>query len=583
VSQEVEKSLTLQAEKDAAALSERLTQAGKASEDMAANIESLNRYDKDIMLNMARRYVTLDNMIVGGGYWMEPYEIDSQVKYYAPYVFKEGNELKVTWEYSTPEYDYFKYDWYKCVFQDQRKIIWSEPYQDAVTGVSMITASSPIKRSGKIAGVTTIDVGLKELQEYVGKIKAGEKGFAFVVTKEGFYLAYRDQEKNLKKKITEEADPKIKELGSQIVKGNKTNVVETTLNKSDYYAAFTPIGDTGMKLVLFMPKAEANAVLGSYLSFNFVSLACSILLLGISLYLLISRKVTTPLNVIIQEAQRIARGDLAVSDQGSELIDRKDEIGQLTRSFSLMIQHMRELVQQIIEDSKKLAESADILHASAEQTSAGATETAATMTEIASTIDNVDHNVREISRAAETTAREATEGQQGIARVAEQMQDIADSTREAAGVINGLSKSSQEINQIVELITGIAEQTNLLALNAAIEAARAGEQGRGFAVVADEVRKLAEETAGATKKISDLIQAVQSESQRAVVTMAEGVEKVEKGTRVVNEVGENFKGIIAAVQGFTSQIEQVAASTTEVLSGVENVAAASQQQTAAME
>lgn len=149
--------------------------------------------------------------------------------------------------------------------------------------------------------------------------------------------------------------------------------------------------------------------------------------------------------------------------------------------------------------------------------------------------------------------------------------------------IDGLSEKSKEINQIVELITGVAEQTNLLALNAAIEAARAGEQGRGFAVVAEEVRKLAEQSAGASNQIKNLITAIQAESQRAVESMAEGGKDVEEGSRVVQEVGDLLNRIIASVQGLSSQIQAVASATEQMSSGVQSVAASTEEQTATIE
>jgi methyl-accepting chemotaxis protein len=302
-------------------------------------------------------------------------------------------------------------------------------------------------------------------------------------------------------------------------------------------------------------------------------------LLGLLIAFLITRSITSPVANLLRVANVVASGDLT-----SEIaVNSGDEIGKLASAFKTMVDQMRELVREIMEKSATVSASSQQLNSSAQQTSAGASENAATMTEIASTVEQVTSNVQSISKASEVTTEHANEGNRGIAGITRQMQAIAGTSKEVSAVMDGLNAKTQEINQIVELITSIADQTNLLALNAAIEAARAGEQGRGFAVVAEEVRKLAEQSANATKEISGLVSAIQQESQRAVDNMAEGGREVEAGTRVVQEVGQNFKNIIGAVQDLTSQIREVASATEQMSAGVQNVAASTEEQTAAME
>lgn len=248
-----------------------------------------------------------------------------------------------------------------------------------------------------------------------------------------------------------------------------------------------------------------------------------------------------------------------------------------------MVNQMRELVREIVEKAATVSSSSQQLNASAQQTSAGANENASTMGEIATTVEQVTSNVQTISTTSVAASDHANQGRQGVARVSDQIQAIAGASREAAGVIDELSKKSKEISQIVVLITSIADQTNLLALNAAIEAARAGDQGRGFAVVAEEVRKLAEQSASAAKEIYSLINDIQLESNRAVETMAEGGRQVEAGIGVVQDVGVNFQQIIGAVQDLTPQIQEVASASEQMSAGVQNVAALTEEQTAAME
>jgi len=264
-------------------------------------------------------------------------------------------------------------------------------------------------------------------------------------------------------------------------------------------------------------------------------------------------------------------------------VDSKDETGDLAKAVNRFLSNLRAIMLEVKRASMQVAGASQQLTASAQQTAAGASETASTMGQIAATVEQVSSNAQSVAQASETAARYAGEGERGIAKLTEQMRSIAGSAEQVSDTIVALSKKSQEINQIVGLITSIADQTNLLALNAAIEAARAGEQGLGFAVVAEEVRKLAEESANATKEISSLVNAIQVESKRAVECMAEGGRDVEAGTLVIQEVGEGFNKIISAVQSLTTEIQGVAAATEEMSAGVENVAASTEEQTASME
>ena len=264
-------------------------------------------------------------------------------------------------------------------------------------------------------------------------------------------------------------------------------------------------------------------------------------------------------------------------------IHSKDEIGELASSVNKFIANLRNIMQEVHKGAVVVSDTSLQLSSSSQQTSASANETAAAMTEMSASVEQVNTNIQEIAVASETATEHANEGSKGINKITVQMQTIANSSQEVANSISALSEKSQEIGQIVELITNIADQTNLLALNAAIEAARAGDHGRGFAVVADEVRKLAEESASAAKEIKNLIGNIQLESQNAVESIAKGGKEVDAGLSVVQEVSVAFVEIINAVQGLTSQIEDVASATEQMSSGVQNVAAATEEQTAAME
>jgi methyl-accepting chemotaxis protein len=284
--------------------------------------------------------------------------------------------------------------------------------------------------------------------------------------------------------------------------------------------------------------------------------------------------------LLANEATKIASGDLTAKEIK---VKTKNEVGQLAEAFNTMFNYLKDIINQLNEKSQVVASSAAQLSASAENVSAGANETASSIHEVASTVDQVTQNTQKIAEASNQADAFAKEGNEGIKEVTLQMEAIKKATTSVGEVIRELNESNIKISQIVNLITQIADQTNLLALNAAIEAARAGEQGRGFAVVAEEVRKLAEQSADAAKEIHSLINTIQKESEKAVLSMDEGAKEVEYGTKVVSEVGETFSKITSTVQKLVIDIQDIASAAVQMSEGVQNVAAATEEQTATME
>ncbi len=328
---------------------------------------------------------------------------------------------------------------------------------------------------------------------------------------------------------------------------------------------------TSLRNVAIYESASRNMVI-------FVGLA---VILAVILGFSITRSITRPIGILQKELDELATrgGDLTHKIE----VDSKDEVGDLAKAVNMFINNIWTIMKEVNKSVVSVAETAEQLSATSQQTAASATENAASVTEIASTVDQVTSNAQEIAAVSQAATASATEGSRGLDKINEQMGRIVNVSRETTDVIDGLNKKTQEINQIMDLITSIADQTNLLALNAAIEAARAGEQGRGFAVVAEEVRKLAEQSANAAKEIYSLINTIQVESQKAVQSMAESDREVESGTKVLEEVGFSFKEIISSVQGLTSQVQDLASAAEQMSAGVQNVAASTEEQTAAME
>lgn len=270
---------------------------------------------------------------------------------------------------------------------------------------------------------------------------------------------------------------------------------------------------------------------------------------------------------MLTEMERFADGDLTVSLE-AERAD--DEIGQLYQGFNRAVTNIRELFEQVrqaiastVSATYQISGASEELAAGSEEQSTQAGEVAAAVEEMAATIVENASNATRTAEVASRNGQAAQEGGQVVEQTVEKIRQIADVVGQSAQTVERLGVSSQQIGEIVSVIYDIADQTNLLALNAAIEAARAGEQGRGFAVVADEVRKLAERTTTATKEIAGMIKTIQAETADAVRAMQQGNEEVNAGIALADQAGESLKRIVAEAQNTVDLISQIASASEE--------------------
>ncbi|GED12120.1 methyl-accepting chemotaxis protein [Aneurinibacillus migulanus] len=299
----------------------------------------------------------------------------------------------------------------------------------------------------------------------------------------------------------------------------------------------------------------------------------------------ISRLISIPVRALTANAREIAAGVLSGTDV---IVKNKDELGEMSQAFNLMKQNIRTLIQKSDSTAKRVAASSKELYVSAEQTAEIATQVASTIQEVASGAERqakgmgeskhaIGENAQAVQRIATATStvsssasdvlEEAQQGQAVITRAIQQMQNIQKSVKESSDIIHALGESSQEIGNIAQVIQQIADQTNLLALNAAIEAARAGEHGKGFAVVADEVRKLAEQSRHSTEHIAALIVQIQQRTGQAIQAMDSGTDEAESGTLIVDEAGSAFMRIVTLVQHVAEEIQEVSSSAEEISAG----------------
>ncbi|MBL7048386.1 MAG: methyl-accepting chemotaxis protein [Nitrospira sp.] len=302
-------------------------------------------------------------------------------------------------------------------------------------------------------------------------------------------------------------------------------------------------------------------------------------IIGILLFFIIriSRSITAPIQKCVDMAAEIESGNLNFTIE----IGGQDEVGVLAGVLVSMSKKLRGIVSQINEKTNTVATGSNNVSASSGALSGGIQQqvqkieqSAAAATEMSQTIINVAGNAAEASGAAKESVQVANEGKLVVDQTVTGMQSIAHSVETSARTIEALGESSKQIGEIINVIKDIADQTNLLALNAAIEAARAGEQGRGFAVVADEVRKLAERTGKATQEISDMINKIQKDTEHSVQSMAEGKGKADEGVELAEKSKESLDKIVEASQRCLDMVQMIATATEEQSTAIEEVSTA---------
>ena len=362
-----------------------------------------------------------------------------------------------------------------------------------------------------------------------------------------------------------------------------------------YLSAYKPLKNQSGQVVgmLFMgiPTKELDEIQSGFIRTIAIAVIVLLVVIGAISWLVIGR-VVKQINGLVGHMGEMSQGNLRLEPLP---VTSSDEIGLMSEEFNAMLKNLRGLITQMANSAEQVAASSEELTASSQQAAEAATHVAQTVVEVAGGMDkqlgsvdsakqNIDAAFIDINTMTEKAAvvTENTEQMAGAAdhgaelmnNAMEKMNGIEQSVANSAQVVKKLGENSKQIGQIVESISAIADQTNLLALNAAIEAARAGEAGRGFSVVAEEVRKLAEQSQLSAEEIKERIAVIQGDTADAVVAMEAGTNEVALGTQAIREVGEQFQDITARVASIKSEMVEINDEVQKVSKGMQGIVTA---------
>ena len=474
----------------------------------------------------------------------------------------------------TKNYDPRERDWYKQAIENRGETIISEPYADAGTNEMVITVS---KATNDGSGVVAVDLLLNHLQEVTNGVKIGDGGYALLLDGNKKYIAHP---------INDAGTVASEEFYNEMYK-KEQGTFTYSLDNEDKLMSFITNDVTGWKIAGNLYSAELDKAAAPILDKTLQIMIISFLI-GAVFIVFILRSIMKPIKSLKEHAITISKGDLTRTLK----VKSNDEIGQLGHAFNEMLESLRSLVNKVNMNATQVAASAEELTAGAEQTTdateqvshaiqevatssekqtSGVEETAKALDEIAQGVTIITDSSIKVTELSRHTMNQAEIGGKVVSDAVNQMKSISESVTESNRMIESLNERSKEVSTILNVITAIAEQTNLLSLNAAIEAARAGEHGRGFSVVAEEVRKLAEQSQQSAKEIDAIVQSIQKETENVVQKMAEVNEDVNTGVQISNEAIEKFQQILKGTTEIVPQMEEVSATTGQIASSIQNL------------
>lgn len=463
----------------------------------------------------------------------------------------------------------------------QGKTVLSDPVLSKDTGHPIAVVAVPIKRDGKVVGVMGGSIVLEDLIQRVKSIKAFETGYAFVAQSDGVVIVHPDKNLDMKYNFIKDTnnDPALRQALSQMVQGHE-GVARYAWNKEDKYLGYSPVPGVKWGLAVAVPVAEVNAQLTVMARISLITpLVIALLIIGLT-SMLVTRLITRPLSEISDALQHF-NNDLSLRLQ----IVRDDEVGNLAQWFNGLIQDLHQIISKVAEGitsvsafATNTAETVDQQASFSMELSSSVAEISATMEEFASSSTQIAKHSQGVADLAGETLERSRQGVADVEALTDKLEEANSENQKHIQEIEVLGYKSQEINKIMEIINNIANQTRLIAFNAALEAASAGEAGKRFGVVAVEIRHLADSVMESVKEIesktSEIIKAVNRQivtSEKNAKSIQEGFDYSRRTVSIIREIQEAAEHTTDAVQQISLSIQQQQTASEQVVAALRQI------------